>query len=379
MRIGINLLCILPGVNGGVETYARSLVNALIEQDRQNEYVIFANREGARLKLKEASNVKLEVCDFDAQSRELRYAWEQILLPLQFYRLRIDVAHSVGYQGPIFCPCPSVVTIPDLNFIACGDTMKFRRRAALRFFSTSSARRAARVITISQFSKDQIAQYLDLPASRVRMIHLGPGLQPPPEDWDVVQAKHGLNTPYIVAFAGNNHPHKNLPALLAALRQVRNRAGIGLAIIGRLSADLRALAQDALGQLFDLGFVPDTHIGPILSHAQLCVLPSLYEGFGLPVLEAQTAGVPLACSNAGSLPEIAGQGACYFDPRSVEGMISAIDRCLSDPAFCRELVSFGRENLKRFSWERTAAETLAVYGEAAKLPKRAVDACLDAT
>jgi glycosyltransferase involved in cell wall biosynthesis len=114
-----------------------------------------------------------------------------------------------------------------------------------------------------------------------------------------------------------------------------------------------------------LGYVPNTHISSILGHADLFVLPSLYEGFGLPVLEAQQAGVAVACSTAGSLPEIAGEGAVFFDPLSSDDMARVIRECLSDLALCTRLRRMGAENVQRFSWDKTARETLAVYRQVA--------------
>jgi glycosyltransferase involved in cell wall biosynthesis len=112
--------------------------------------------------------------------------------------------------------------------------------------------------------------------------------------------------------------------------------------------------------------VPEEHLLPLLSHADLFVLPSLYEGFGLPVLEAQQAAVAVACSTAGSLPEVGGDGAIYFDPTSLEATADTIHRCLADATLRSQLILKGRENVKRFSWEKTARETLSVYRDVFK-------------
>ena len=114
------------------------------------------------------------------------------------------------------------------------------------------------------------------------------------------------------------------------------------------------------------GYVPEEHVLPLLSHADLFVLPSLYEGFGLPMLEAQQAAVAVACSTAGSLPEVGGDGALYFDPTSVEHIADTIRRCLADATLRSQLILKGRANLSRFSWDKTARETLSVYQDAFK-------------
>jgi glycosyltransferase involved in cell wall biosynthesis len=138
-------------------------------------------------------------------------------------------------------------------------------------------------------------------------------------------------------------------------------------LIGRIpsNVDLSAesIGREVMDRIVITGYVPRDHIMPLLSHADLFVLPSLYEGFGLPVLEAQQAAVAVACSTAGSLPEVGGDGALYFYPNSVESIAQTIRHCLADAELRSQLILKGQENLKRFSWKKTAIETLAVYRE----------------
>jgi glycosyltransferase involved in cell wall biosynthesis len=368
MRIGINLLCLLPGINGGVETYAISTLRELVRRDSRNEYVVFVSRQGAELNVPDAPNVIPVVLDVDARARPIRYAWEQFALPAQARRFRLDLLHSPGYQGPLRCPCPTVVTLPDLNYIEFGYAMPTHRRMALRFFCSRAAQRAERVITISHFSKQQIIKHLRLPESKISMIHLGPGIIPGRGDWSVVRIKHRIFADYAVAFSGGNYPHKNMSRLMEAFARIRTPEPVSLAVIGDLSPELRALSRTMKGKILELGNIESSHLSTILRHARLCIIPSLYEGFGLPVLEAQQAEIPLACSTAASLPEVAGKAARFFDPESVEDMAAAIHHCLTDRFLSASLIRAGRENLRRFSWEKTAAETLAVYHDVAGVP-----------
>jgi glycosyltransferase involved in cell wall biosynthesis len=365
MRIAINLLCIIPGINGGVETYARSLLRALAVEDRTNEYLVFVNREGAALRDLEAPNISTVIFDFNARRRPVRYAWEQILLPRELRRRNVDLLHSPGYVGPLRSPCPTVVTIPDVNFVALGNALPAHKRAALGYFCSSSAKRADRVITISQFSKEEIVKHLRIPEQKIVVTHLGPGTIAEPTPWNVVSQRYGIEGDYVVAFAGNNYPHKNIARLIEAFAKVRTSPPAQLVIIGELSADLRELAKSKKIRFRDLAGVPNADVGPILGHARLCVVPSLYEGFGLPVLEAQNAGVPLICSNAAALPEVAGRGCQFVNAKLVDEIAGAIEHCLGDSEYCHSLVRAGRANLKRFSWARTAEETLSVYNEVA--------------
>jgi glycosyltransferase involved in cell wall biosynthesis len=374
MRIGLNLLYLIPGRVGGTETYGLSLMSALSAADRENEYVVFLNREASEIPFPSAANFRRVHCAVSAVHRPLRYAWEQALLPAQLRKYGIDVVHSPGYVAPLSCPCANVVTIPDLNYRSIAAYVPLQKRLFLavpRFCSAQSARLAQRVITISDFSKREITTGLGLMPDKVSVTHLGP--RPHVSDcdpslWSSVRDLYGLPRHYVVAFGGGSR-HKNIVRLISAFKAVMSSYPHALVLLGHIPSDVDIRAELArpgmAGRLLSLGYVPQDHITPVLAHADLFVLPSLYEGFGLPVLDAQQAGVAVACSTAGSLPEVAGQGAVYFDPRSVEALGAAIRRCLDDDGLRERLRELGRENVKRFSWEKTAGLTLHVYRQAA--------------
>ncbi len=163
MRIGINLLYLLPGVVGGTETYAAGLLQGLAAIVSDNEFVVFVNREAADWPLPPKSNFTRIVCPITGSSRAQRYYFEQIRLPLLLRRERIDLVHSLGYVGPVIGPCPSVLTIPDSNFVDVAQTIPPHRRIALSFVSRQAARTANEIITISEFLKG--ATLSDLEAS----------------------------------------------------------------------------------------------------------------------------------------------------------------------------------------------------------------------
>jgi len=370
VRIGLNLLYLLPGRSGGTETYGRSLVHALATVDQAHEYFVFFNRESAGVPLPPAPNFHRVDCGVPAVYRSLRYGWEQVVLPQQVRRLGLDLVHSLGYVMPLSSPCASVVTIPDLNLRAIPKYLPLSKRAVLavpRFFCSASARRADCVVTLSQFSKKEIVEGLGIEADKVVVTHLGPRIdvrERPPVPWNIVREQYGLPDRYIVAIGGTSR-HKNIARLIAAFHMVKDRYPHALVIPGHVPADVDVPAELArvgmAGRLLCPGYVPDDHLASILAGADLFVLPSLYEGFGLPVLEAQQAGVAVACSTAASLPEVAGDGAEFFDPESAASIAAAIRRCLDDGELRASLRTRGHENVKRFSWERTAKETLDVY------------------
>jgi glycosyltransferase involved in cell wall biosynthesis len=175
-----------------------------------------------------------------------------------------------------------------------------------------------------------------------------------------VKSSYGISGPYLIAFGGGAL-HKNIPRLLQAFEELKKELPHKLVLIGHLphNVNLRVMSEDIIAT----GYVPAEHVLPLLSGAELFVLPSLYEGFGLPVLEAQQAGVPVVCSTAGSLPEVAGEAAVFFNPNSIADMAEKIAALASNPALRTELRQKGLANIRRFSWEQTARETLTVYAQ----------------
>jgi glycosyltransferase involved in cell wall biosynthesis len=224
------------------------------------------------------------------------------------------------------------------------------------------ARRARAVITISQFSKRAICETLKIAPGRVAVTLEGPrpnAAPAPPAEVAMVRGRYGLTRPYLAAFGGGAL-HKNIPRLVAAFATSGCAGPHVLALVGHLPPDVKLTTTDRQ-HIVATGYVPAKDLLPLLSGAEAFVLPSLYEGFGLPVLEAQQVGVPVVCSTAGSLPEVAGDGAVYFDPYSIADMAEKMAQVVGDPALRAELRQKGLRNVQRFSWEQTARETLAVY------------------
>lgn len=367
MRIGLNLLYLLPGVVGGMETYAAGLLAGLEDTGDKHEIIIFVNREAAEWPVPTTANFVRVICPVTAANRTARYYFEQVKLPQLLRHRQVDLCHSLGYVGPMVCPCPSVLTIPDPNYIDIAHTIPLHRRLPLRLLSTQTGRNADAIITISEFSKQRLHQALKFPLDKITVTHLAPRPEmtlPPVASWPDLRERYQIEEPYIVAFGGGAL-HKNIPALLHAFAQLDANLPHHLVLIGHIppNVDMAAIVQlrAAARRVITTGYIPGEHIAPLLSHADLFVLPSLYEGFGLPVLEAQQAGVAVACSTAGSLPEIAGDGALLFDPNSVADIASKITECLANPELRRRLCQQGRANLTRFSWEKTATETMRVY------------------
>jgi len=361
MKIGINLLYLLPGIVGGTETYAAGLLNGLSKVDGENEYLVFVNSESVSWPMPGRENFRRVLCSVKASNRADRYFFEQARLPKVLKENGVDLVHSLGYVGPLRPPCPAVLTVPDLNYRAIGNTMPWYKRLVLGNLVNQCAKRASSVITISDFSREEICRELKLARDKVTVTKLGPRDSSQRDhggEKAEVLREHGVSGPYIVAFAGGAL-HKNIPRLLEAYGALGGKTGHKLVLIGHLPRDIEK--TNLPESVVATGYVPSEHLSPLLAGAEVFVLPSLYEGFGLPALEAQQAGVPVVCSNVASLPEVAGEGALFFNPLSVQEMAEAIARVLKDKTLRENLQKKGFENVARFSWEKTARETVAVY------------------
>ncbi len=365
MRIGWNALYLRKGVINGTSVYAEQLIKAILELSADKLYYLYLNRDLADFPVPDAPNLRRIICPISPKNRAVRYAYEQAILPRLARRHRLDLLHSLNTIAPLILPCPSVVTLHDTRFVVLSEDMSALRRRIVITFTASSSRRAVRIIAVSEFAKREMIKHLALPAEKIDVIHSGAGSTAPicyGEQAAAIRAQYGIRQPYIAAIGGG-YPHKNIPRLLSAFAQLQADFPHDLVLIGKLPPNV---APEQLAErIRPIGYVPHAHLPTLLNSAELFVLPSLYEGFGLPALEAQAADVPLVCSNAASLPEIAGEGAYYFDPHNVESIAEALRACLRDAALRQALRAKGRTNLARFSWQGAAHSTLAVYQRAA--------------
>jgi glycosyltransferase involved in cell wall biosynthesis len=361
MVIALNLLYLIPGVVGGTETYAISLIDALAKADPDNEYVVFVNKGGADLDVTPAPNFRRVVCPFIALRRVVRYGWEQAVLTFQLQREKPDLIHSLGYVAPLAASGIQVVTVPDLNYIGHQGRRTAAGRRVLRFFVEQAVKKADHVITISEFSRGEIIRNLGVDEDKVTVTHLA-GRETRPS----LHSTNGAGkypSPYIMAFSSLS-AHKNLPRLVAAFHQISSAVPHSLVLVGHLpeNPEFRAQLEGAgSDRVTFTGYLPDDEVEELMRNASLFAFPSLYEGFGLPILDAQHAGVPVTCSAVAALPEVAGDGAYLFDPHSVDSIAAALKKCLLDLDLRESLAERGYRNAARFSWEKTARETLAVY------------------
>ena len=377
MRIGLNLLFLLPGQLAGIAVYTTSLVHALARLDNNNRYFLFVNKEtkGYFGDVTTQSNFHEIVCNVRASFRLARLLWEQFVLPLQLKRYHIDLVHSPGYFSPLLVSCRSVTTIHDLNFIYARNSFSRAGYLVWRLMVPPSARHTDKIITVSQSSKRDIVKLLDLAPERVQVIYEAvPDIRPDRWRQSLVDfSQYGICDQPIVSVA-SSHPHKNLPRLIEAYNILVRSYGLKnqLVLVGhrRAHAGLLETMIEQLGlegKVILTGYVPDAHLQELYSRAILFVFPSLYEGFGLPILEAMTNGIPVVCSGVSSLPEVAGDAALFFDPYDVNDIAMKMYQVLQDLDLRQELISKGYENVKRFSWEQTARQTIGIYKDVYKI------------
>ena len=307
---------------------------------------------------------------------DLSKLWfEQVSFPRACLSEALEVAHVPYFAPPLFVSDRTVVTIHDLIPLILP---AYRGSALVRLYTrlvAAGARRAAAIITDSHSSQNDVLQLLGVSPEVVYVIYLGVDstYQPVTDERELerVRSKHGLPETYIL-YLGGFDQRKNLITLLAAYASLDGQsvAGVPLVIAGRLPAgnsqffpDPRAMVetQGLEGRVLFAGWVPEEDKPALYSGATLFLFPSLYEGFGLPVLEAMSCGTAVVASNAASLPEIAGDAAVLVDPQDPEALAAAIADLLTDVSRRKELARRGRERAQLFSWNNTVAQTVEVY------------------
>ena len=354
----------------GIGTYIRNLVRNLARIDRTTDYVLIVQPADIEIGSELGDNFRT-VPDWSA-NYSLR---EQLTIPLDLRREKVDLFHAPHYVLPPLVPCKSVVTIHDCIHLRFPQYLP--HRLAYVYARSSlwvATHRASRVLTVSETSKRDILRYFRIPESRIDVIYnaIDERLGEEPTDAEValVRERYQLSDPFVL-YAGNIKPHKNLERLIDAFQMLRRGGGmdnVKLLIIGdeisKYASLRRAVHRHKLHKhVRFFGFVPDKTLASLYRLAQVFVFPSLYEGFGLPPLEAMAAGTPVITSNVSSLPEVVGDAAVLIDPYDPAAIADAMRRVLSDEHLRADLRTKGLARVKEFSWERSVHRVRAIYTE----------------
>ena len=372
-HIGLNLVFLVPGETGGMEVAARELIPALVAAAPPGmRFTAFINREAAARRdgpwgeLLPAVTVPVH-----ARNRVQWVLGEQTLLPALAARARVELVHSMASTAPLWGPFRRVVTVHDLIYARFPEAHAGIRDKGMRVLVPAAARRAHRVIADSHSTREDLIRLLGVRPERVDVVPLGLGSvqRVPPLDAAVTRERLGLGGRRVLLGLSAKRPHKNLARLIGALTAIAPGERPVLVLPGyptEHEAELRRVARER-GLEDDvrfLGWIPEPELEGLWALAEAFVFPSLYEGFGLPVLEAMARGVPVACSDASSLPEVAGDAALLFDPREEAAISASLQRLLGDRELRERLIERGRERVRAFTWERTAQLTLASYARA---------------
>jgi glycosyltransferase involved in cell wall biosynthesis len=386
VRIGMNAFY-LGAVTTGSGQYINHLMRQLTRLGDESEYVLITNIEW-RMQDTIHSHSPFPILHspfcilhpvptpFDSISENLAKLWfEQVSFPRACRRQGVELAHVPYFASPLFPTTPTVVTVHDLIPMLLPT---YRGSMLVRLYTllvAIAAKRADMVLTDSQASKWDIVHLLNIPSERVRVIYLAADdiYQPVLDNHRLtaIRQKYGLPESYLL-YLGGFDQRKNVPTLLKAFAQLAKDLRVFLVVAGRLPEkgsdffpDPRPIVQE-LGieeRVVFTGWVPEEDKPALYSGARALVFPSLYEGFGLPPLEALACGTPVIASNRGSLPEIVGDGGLLLEPDHVEGLAAAMQKLLNDDTLREDLRRKGLTHAARFSWEKTARETLAVYRE----------------
>lgn len=365
MRIGLDARLVDYRV-GGTAGYTAQLMGALRGLGREHRFVAVRSR---RPKLREAN---LQADDTLAVWTPPHHRLERYSLWWELRDARLDVLHSTDFIPPRRGHWRSVITVHDVAFLRMPALLT---SASRRYYGgiRRAVREADAVIAVSQATRRDVIELADSPADKVHVVYeaADPSLAPMPADEAraLVQARHGVEGAYVL-FVGTLEPRKNIPTLLEAFSLLRRELPARLVLAGGrgwLSEDVfetvRRLALDD-GVVF-VGEVSPADLRPLYCAADVLVLPSVYEGFGLPALEAMACGTPVVVSNAGALPEIVGDAAVMVRPEDPTDIANGISWVLSNPSFRSSLVQRGLTRAAQFSWERAARETLAIYEQVA--------------
>lgn len=363
-HVGLNLLYLVPGAVGGTEVYARRLIAALATTRPDLRFTAICGHEAAPVLREEPTwpgNVRVHELPVACADKARRALAEQALLPVAAARLDVDVLHSLGTTHPLALRCAGVVTVHDLIYLHFPQTFPASARLGLRALVGPGARSADRVITGARSMLTDVTEHLAVPAAKVDVVHHGFGRRPPADVTPEAELRDrfGLGDRRVVLCVSAALEHKNLPRLIEACREL----DAVLIIAGHPGRD-RAALEALPGDHVLTGWIETADLEGLYALATCCAYPSLHEGFGLPVLEAMVRERPLACADATSLPEVAGDAAELFDPLDVTAIRASIAHLLDDPPYASELVRRGRERVKGFSWERAAEGTLASYERA---------------
>jgi glycosyltransferase involved in cell wall biosynthesis len=352
------------GEKGGIGVYSRSLLEAMLALDSSNQYTLFYQERTHLGQFGHYGNVKEIYVPAPG-----KLVWDQLVVPFRAAREGVDILLHPKLAVPLLSNCKTVMVLHGTERFVYP---QFSYRSDILYFKTIYPfylRRATAIISVSENARKDVLRFLNIDPDKVRTIHLAPGAHFKKVDDESflrsVREKYGLPARFLLN-VGLIYPGKNIPNLLKALRLLRKDVDVKLVIVGtgrRMFREDLELIDDLELQDHVLlpGYIPHEDLVAVYNLADVLVFPSIYEGFGLPPLEAMACGTPVVCSNTGSLPEVVGDAALLIDPYDISSLAEAMRCALLDSGLRKNLVGKGFQNVKRFSWEKTARQTLDLF------------------
>lgn len=375
MRIAIN--CQLLSMHRtGVGRYIRELVWALAHVDDENEYVLYANAQVPEGTFPSKGNFTVRLAQIPLLTAAARILWEQLCLPIALLQDQIDIVHFPDQSYPFLpLPCPSAITVHDLVFNIYPRTYTWGKRFYKNLAMKAAIDRADHIIVDSESTKRDVIQAYGISGERCSVIHCGlsEGFRPISDQsaLDATRARFALPAKFIL-HVGTLAPDKNLASLIDAFVLLRQGFAVQheLVSVGPTGWLFNSLFRQVeeygiQDEVHFLGYVGNDELARIYCLADILVFPSLYEGFGFPVLEAMACGTPVVTSNVSSLPEVAGEAALLVDPHHAPEIAEAIMTILKEEPVRNRLIARGFKRAQAFSWEQTAMRTLQVYSASA--------------
>ncbi len=368
MRIGINTLFLVPGDVGGTEVYLRQILIHMVPGTPEDTFVLFTSKDNdksLRTDLAKFPNVEFVQLAFQASVRPLRIIAEQTLLPVAVWRSKVDVLWSPGYTTPLICSCPQAVTIHDLQYMTHPGDLSFLERLTLDFLAKGACRTSKSIIAISEFSKSEIIRFKFAEDDKVHVILSGVDPAFGKDAGSSLSSLEGFpaDAPFLLCVA-HTYPHKRVHLLVEAFEKISEEIPHNLILVGkaRRGEELLQKAIDnckAVERIYRFESLQYSQLIALYQAADVFVLPSEYEGFGLPVGEAMMAGTAVVTSRKASLPEVGGEYAFYIEGDGSEDLADVVMNVISlDKEKKHQLLVDAKEWASSFSWKECSENTL---------------------
>lgn len=372
MNIGWNTMLLQKNISG-IGNYIEKILIEFGKKEIRDSLLLFGSDNNYNYDNINLSNNIMFSNNIISDNKLLRVLWEQFVLPKKAKDYNLDLLHCPAHVTPLVSSTKIILTIHDLAFKLLPQTFKLQNKIYLNNIVPASIKKANRIIAVSKNTKKDIIKQYKIPADKITVIYNGINNNYKVIDRNdlinKIKKKYNLPSEFIL-YLGTLEPRKNIKNLIKAYFLYKSTSNNDIKLViaggkGWLYEDIFSLVEEKQLEedVIFTGYVDEEDIVPLYNAATLFVYPSLYEGFGLPPLEAMACGTPVITSNVSSLPEVVGDAAIKVDPNNIKELFKVINKILGNESLQREMIQKGIERSKKFTWEKTATETIKVYEE----------------